>query len=48
MSLYVVFDTNVIVSAMVSPHPNASTVKALEAISKGKIIPLFNEEIIAE
>lgn len=48
MSLYVFFDTNVIVSAMVSPHPNASTVKALEAISKGKIIPLFNEEIIAE
>lgn len=48
MSLFVVFDTNVIVSAMVSPHPNAPTVQVLKAVTKGKIIPLYNEEIIAE
>ncbi len=46
--LYVVFDTNVIVSAMVSHNPNAATVKVVEAISLGKIVPLYNEEILAE
>lgn len=46
--LYVVFDTNVIVSAMVSHNPNATTVKVVEAISLGKIVPLCNEEILAE
>ena len=33
MRLFVVFDTNVIVSAMLSSNPNASTVKVVEAIS---------------
>jgi putative PIN family toxin of toxin-antitoxin system len=46
--LYVVFDTNVIVSAMVSHNPNSATVKVVEAISLGKIVPLYNEEILAE
>lgn len=46
--LYVVFDTNVIVSAMVSHNPNSATVKVVEAISFGKIVPLYNEEILAE
>ena len=46
--LYVVFDTNVIVSAMVSHNPNAATVKVVEAISLGKIVPLYNEDILAE
>lgn len=46
--LYVVFDTNVIVSAMVSHNPNAATVKVVEAISLGKIVPLYNEEILSE
>lgn len=48
MSLHVVIDTNVIVSAMITHHPNASTVQVMRAISQGKIIPLYNEEIIAE
>lgn len=46
--LYVVFDTNVIVSAMVSHNPNAATVKVVEAISLGKIVPLYNGDILAE
>ena len=46
--LYVVFDTNVIVSALVSHNPNSATVKVVEAISVGKIVPLYNEEILAE
>ncbi|MBO7083131.1 MAG: putative toxin-antitoxin system toxin component, PIN family [Bacteroidales bacterium] len=48
MSLHVVIDTNVIVSAMITPHPNASTVQVMRAISQEKIIPVYNEEIIAE
>lgn len=46
--LYVVFDTNVIVSAMVSHNPQSPTVKTVEAIFQGKVIPLFNEEILEE
>ena len=48
MSLFVVFDTNVIVSAMLSNNPNASTVKAVEAITQEKVTPLYNEEILIE
>ena len=48
MSLFVVFDTNVIVSAMLSNNPNASTVKVVEAISQEKVIPLYNDEILCE
>jgi putative PIN family toxin of toxin-antitoxin system len=48
MRLFVVFDTNVIVSAMLSSNPNASTVKVVEAISQGKVIPLYNDEILVE
>ena len=46
--LYVVFDTNVIVSAMLSHNPLAPTIKVVEAISLGKIVPLYNEEILSE
>ena len=48
MMLYVVFDTNVIVSAMLSHNPQSPTVKVVESISLGKVIPLYNEEILAE
>lgn len=48
MNLNVVFDTNVIVSAMLTHNPNAPTVKIVEAIAKGIITPVYNEEIIAE
>lgn len=33
---------------MVSHNPNSATVKVVEAISLGKIVPLYNEEILAE
>ena len=48
MSLFVVFDTNVLVSAMLSNNPNASMVKVVESISQGKVIPLYNDEILVE
>lgn len=45
---YAVIDTNVLVSAMITHNVDAPTVKVIEAIGEGRIIPLYNEEIIAE
>lgn len=44
----VVIDTNIIVSALLSKHADASTVKVLEALYKSQIIPLYNDEILCE
>lgn len=46
--LFLVLDTNVIVSAMISRNPNSPPVKLLELMFDNKFIPLFNDEIIAE
>ena len=46
--IYAVIDTNVFVSALFSKNINAATVKVLDAIFQGDIVPLFNDEIIAE
>lgn len=46
--IYAVIDTNVFVSALFSKNINAATVKVLDAIFQGKIVPLYNDEIIAE
>ena len=46
--IYAVVDTNVLVSALLTRNDDAATVKVLEAILQGRIVPLFNDEIIAE
>lgn len=46
--IYAVIDTNVIVSALLTRSEDAATVKVLDAIFQGKIIPLYNGEIIME
>lgn len=46
--VYAVIDTNVIVSALLSRHSDAVTVRVLESISKVGICPLYNQDIIAE
>ena len=46
--IYAVFDTNVLVSALITHNVNASTVKVVDAIGDGKVIPLYNDEIVAE
>jgi len=48
MKLYAVFDTNVIVSAMITPNSDAPTVKVLKRVAMGDLIPLFNDDIITE
>ena len=46
--VYAVIDTNVFISALITKNSEASTVKVLEAVLKGDIVPLYHEDIIAE
>lgn len=46
--IYAVIDTNVLVSALFTKNPEAATIKVLNALLEGKIVPLYNNEIIAE
>lgn len=48
MKVYAVFDTNVLVSAMITHNPDSPTVRVIEMVAKGLITPLFNGEIITE
>jgi len=48
MVYYAVIDTNVFISALLSKREDAATVKVLEAMFDGRIVPLYHEEIIAE
>ena len=48
MQYLVVIDTNIIVSALLSRHMDASTVKVLEALFSSQIVPLYNNEILCE
>lgn len=46
--IYAVIDTNVLVSAMLSRHSDSATVQVVDMLLSGKIIPLFNEDILNE
>lgn len=48
MNVYAVIDTNVIVSALLSKNADAATVKVLNEIAGGRIVPLYHNEILAE
>lgn len=48
MEYYAVIDTNVLLSALLSKNNNSATVKVLEAVFEGKIIPLYHQDILAE
>lgn len=48
MNYLVVIDTNVLISALLSKHGDAATVQVLNAVFDGTIIPVFNDEILAE
>lgn len=48
MVRYAVIDTNVLVSALLSSHGNAATVRVVEKLFSGEVIPLFNKEILNE
>lgn len=48
MSIYVVVDTNVLVSAFITRNPDAATSKVWEAVMHRRLTPLYNEDIIKE
>ncbi len=45
---YVVFDTNVLVSALLTKRFDSPTSLLLDYVLEGKLVPLYNEEIIVE
>ena len=48
MVYYAVIDTNVFISALLSKRADAATVRVLDAMFDGKIVPLYHEDIQAE
>ncbi|MCD8361829.1 MAG: putative toxin-antitoxin system toxin component, PIN family [Lachnospiraceae bacterium] len=48
MTCYAVIDTNVLVSALLSSHDDVATVKVVEKIFSGEVVPLFSEKILRE
>ena len=48
MKIYAVIDTNVIVSALLSRHSDAATVKILDHLFDRTIVPIYNDEILSE
>ncbi len=46
--IYAVIDTNVIVSAIISKSIESNPAKIFRAITQERIVPLFNDEILAE
>lgn len=47
-TFYAVFDTNVLVSALMSKHADSLTVLLLDYVLDGRIVLLYNEDIINE
>lgn len=48
MEYYAVIDTNVLISALLSKNESAATVRVLDAVFEGKIIPLYHKDILNE
>lgn len=46
--IYAVIDTNVVVSALITKNPNAATVKVMEAVLEGDVVPVYNSAILEE
>lgn len=47
MEFYAVIDTNVLLSALLSKSEDSATVKVLDAVFDGKIIPLYHQDIFS-
>ena len=48
MRYYAVFDTNVLISSLLTKRKDTATAQVLDAISQGTLIPLYNQEILDE
>ena len=45
MKIFAVIDTNILVSALLSPKNDSATVQVMENVLQKKIIPVYSEEI---
>ena len=48
MKYYAEIDTNVLISALLSKNEASATVKVLDAVVEGRIIPFYHLDILAE
>lgn len=48
MRYYAVFDTNVLISSLLTKKTDTATAQVVDAIAAGKIIPLYNQAILNE
>lgn len=48
MRYYAVFDTNALISSLLTKRTDTATAQVVDAISPGLIIPLYNQEILDE
>ncbi|TWI72354.1 putative toxin-antitoxin system toxin component, PIN family [Treponema putidum] len=48
MKKYVVIDTNILVSALITRNENAPTVKILKHLSQNKIVQVYSSDIVKE
>ena len=46
VKIYAVIDTNVLVSSLLSRFKDSATVRLIELLILGEIIPVYNDEII--
>ena len=48
MKITAVYDTNILVSALISKKSDTAVVRVLEILLSGDVTPLYNDEIISE
>ena len=48
MKYFAVIDTNVLVSALLSPKNDSATVQVIEKVLKREITPIYSDEILSE
>ena len=48
MKKYVIIDTNVLVSALITRNESSPTVRILRFLADGKIVPVYSDEIVRE
>ena len=46
--VYAILDTNVLVSALLSKHDDAATVKVMQKLFEGKLVPVYSTLIVQE
>ena len=48
MIYYAVFDTNVLVSSLLTKRAESATARVVDAVAEGRIVPLYSEDILRE